>query len=573
MAVFERFIPSRRPARVGVALMLSAALLAGCSQEGDSEPSTEAGPPPNTAYFGYQVASRLVTTNAASAFGTASNAHVLSTRLYPAAFVAGPDGQLIPNTDLVATQEIERTPEDQRQIRYTISDKARYSDGEPVVCDDFLLSYTAGSMPPTFGSHLPLMNDIHDLQCEPGSKQFTVVLKQGKGDRWRYMFGAGTVLPSHVIARKVGMTAEELAGTLRSWDSQQLEGIAELWRFGFSLGEFDPEMQVSYGPFVIDHVGSAGEVVLKRNGSYYGDPAELDTLVVWPKSADATHLVETGALRVADSTEGTPRWVKDVPRAGVYEVSSVVGDLTDTLLLAEDGIFANPYARQAFAACVDQQELANVSSIESGTQVPAVYIHALRHTDPIGKQLESVTEPHRSVNLQQAGALRGTTVKVGYLGPDRRYAAMVESLRKSCEPAGITVEDASSDFMSATYLEVSENTGAPTIDAFLGAVDPLTEYATVEARIDKVEDLKKAEEQLWKDIPTIPIAAQPRTFIIDPGVDNVVPYSGLSGMSWNMDRWLAEGPLAPAPESAAETTSSTAAGKGNAGPQESKARM
>lgn len=529
--------------------------LAACSSSDSSSESSAPAAPVSTDFFGYMVASRLVTTNASSAFGAASNSQVLSGRLYPAAYVPGPDGQLIPNSDLISAEEIPATAAGQRQIHYTISSHATYSDDVPVTCEDFLLAYTAGSMPSTFGSHAPLVNEIDDLQCEAGSKDFTVILKQDHGDRWKYLFGPGTVLPSHVIAQKVGMTQEELVSALQSWDPSRVADIARTWRFGFSLADFDASMQVSYGPFVIDHVGDSGEVVLKRNDSYYGDPALLDTLVVWPNSTDAAQLVAAGALRVADSTGGTPEWLDRNVDDNPYAVDEQVGELTDTLLLAEDGLFASVESRQAFAACVDQKKLAGVSSKVSGMEVPAVTEHALRHDDPIAKQLDGVTSAHLGTDIPAASALGGTTIKVGYLGPDERYAAMVESLRATCAQAGINVEDASSDFMSATYLEPDEDTGVPTIDAFLGAVDPMTEYPTVDARIGNVEALKKAEEKLWSDLPAIPIAAQPRTFVMDQAVTHVVPYTGLSGIGWNMDRWsLGDDPAAGTESPAAATT-------------------
>ncbi|APT93690.1 hypothetical protein CPHO_05465 [Corynebacterium phocae] len=505
-------------------------------------PATPA-PPKSTDYFGYQVPSGLVTTNAGSAFGAASNAQFLSGRLYPAAFLPGPDGQLIPNTDLVTAEETPPTPEGLRQIHYSISPHADFSDGVPVTCEDFLLAYTAGSMPSLFGAHLPLAHDIDHLDCAAGAKDFNVVLKPGLGDRWRYLFGPGSVLPSHVIADNLGMSQEDLVARLVSWDPAQIGDIAHLWRWGFMLGEFDPQMQVSYGPFVIDHVGPGGEVILVPNKSYYGDQPHIEKLVVWPSYADTAELISNGALRIADTTGGVPDWATQPPVEANFEVVSEVGELTETLILSDSGLFSDEAARQAFAACVDQDRLAAISSEKSGMAVTPVFLHSLRHNDPISKQLAPVAEPHRGVDIPAASALTGTTVKVGYLGPDPRFAAMVEALRLSCEPAGINVVDSATESMSATYLEVDPETGLPTIDAFLGAVDPMTEYSTVDSQIRRVEDLKRAEEELWRTVPTIPVAAQPRTFVIDKDVANVVPYTGLVGIGWNMDRWA----LNPAP--------------------------
>lgn len=519
------------------AALATASTLVACGA-GDSEDNAAPSAPVSTDYFGYQAASRLVTTNAASAFGTATNAQVLSSRLYPAAFVPGPEGQIIPNTDLVKTEELPERADGLRQIRYTISEKATYSDDIPVSCEDFLLAYTAGSMPGTFGSDLPVMaSDVEDLQCAAGAKDFTLVLKKDKGGRWRHLFGPGTVLPSHVIAKQVGMSQEELVTALQSWDPATVEPIADVWRFGFMLTKFDPATQVSYGPFVIDKVGSEGEVVLKRNENYYGDPAALDTLVIWPANADSRTLKDTGALRIADSPSAKPEWLDVSMDDNPYEVESHVGALTDTLTLSEEGLFADKSMRQAFAKCVDAAAMAKASSRVSGVDVPPVYLHTLSAGDPIAAQLKSIGDAHAAVDVQGASAASGTTVRVGYQGPDERLAAMVAALKDACAPAGITIEDSSSDFMSKAYLELDPDTGAPTIDAFLGAVDPLSQYSSVDARIGEVEALKKDELALWDSVPAIPVAAQPRTFVVDQSVEGVLPNTGASGIGWNMDRW------------------------------------
>ena len=70
----------------------------------------------NSEEFGYQVQAPLVTVNAGSAEGHSTLAQELSGRLYPGVYVPGPNGQMIPNTDLVETQVL---PGDRRQVIYT----------------------------------------------------------------------------------------------------------------------------------------------------------------------------------------------------------------------------------------------------------------------------------------------------------------------------------------------------------------------------------------------------------------------------------------------------------------------
>ena len=557
----------RRPKITAVVAGLSALALvaASCSSE-ESDSGDQAAPsdPESYNYTGYMVNSQLATTNAGTAFGSTTSAAQLSTRLYPGLFVPGPSGQLIPNADLVETEKLPPAADsDQESVRLTLADDATFSDGAPVTCDDYLLAYTAGTHPVEFASHMPLMNDIADIECAPHSKAFTLTFYKDQGHRWRQMFGPGTVMPAHALAQKTDMSMEDLNAALHAEDMAALQPVAELWRYGFSTAkdDFDPELQVSYGPFTAEKVGDSGEVFLKANEQYRGDKPALDRLVVWPSSADAQELADKGVLKVADSATAAPGWLsgnagedaesaegKDLDNdsagedsAGAdnkeFETTTKVGLQTDTLTLSQAGIFAEPSARKAFAACVDQAALAHKSSEISGVDVPPAYVRTVSVQDPVAQTLGSVAKDHEGTDMAAAGQLNGTTIKVGYVGPDKRYQAMIEALRASCEPAGITIEDAADEQLSQFYLNPNPETGEPTIDAFLGPVDPLTEYSAADSSIKNSVQLKEQEEQLWDSVPSIPVAAQPRVFIVHRDVEGVLPYTGISGIGWNMDRW------------------------------------
>lgn len=557
----------RRPKITAVVAGLSALALvaASCSSEkSDSGDHAAPSDPESYNYPGYMVNSQLATTNAGTAFGSTTSAAQLSTRLYPGLFVPGPSGQLIPNADLVETEKLPPAADsDQESVRLTLADDATFSDGAPVTCDDYLLAYTAGTHPVEFASHMPLMNDIADIECAPHSKAFTLTFYKDQGHRWRQMFGPGTVMPAHALAQKTDMSMEDLNAALHADDMAALQPVAELWRYGFSTAkdDFDPELQVSYGPFTAEKVGDSGEVFLKANEQYRGDKPALDRLVVWPSSADAQELADKGVLKVADSATAAPGWLsgnagedaesaegKDLDNdsagedsAGAdnneFKTTTKVGLQTDTLTLSQAGIFAEPSARKAFAACVDQASMAHKSSEISGVDVPPAYVRTVSVQDPVAQTLGSVAKDHEGTDMAAAGQLNGTTIKVGYVGPDKRYQAMVEALRASCEPAGITIEDAADEQLSQFYLNPDPETGAPTIDVFLGPVDPLTEYSAADSSIKNSVQLKEQEEQLWDSVPSIPVAAQPRVFIVHRDVKGVLPYTGISGIGWNMDRW------------------------------------
>lgn len=519
------------------AMCLTSLTLSACTEEEPKEPRNQA-----LDHFGYIANSTLKTTNAGSTLGASTSAEVLASRVYPAAYVQGPSGQMIPNTDLLSTQAL---PSTNPQVVYTIAEDAKFSDGVPITCDDFLLSFSAAKMPELFDSHMPVVEDAISLDCAPGAKKFTVVFNEGHGDQWRMLFGPGTVLPSHVIAERAGLDDVALVQALDNFDAEALGEVARIWREDFNLDHFDPELQVSAGPYKVESVGQKGEVTLVRNENYYGDAPELDTIVVWPQGSDATHLAEEEAIAVADVPAGGDNFVHRNEPTNPFDISAVVGRMNDTLVLSKnpEGIFATPEARHAFAACVNQTELAKVSSGRAGQEVPAIAAHVLSDGDPEWHQLQDLADQHQRHDVDTAAAelLRGATIRVAYEAPNDRLTAMVNALATDCATAGIEVVDVSDQVTNP----LGQMRGPEaSVDAVLMAVEPQREYGDTGMIKGDIEKMRAREQQLWDEAYYLPIAAQPRTFVIDRNVGNVVVYTGPAGIGWNMDRWKENTPSA-----------------------------
>ena len=500
--------------------------------------------------FGYQALGELRTTNSGTLEGATDLAEQLSVRLYPGVYVPGPSGQMIPNTDLVTTQVL---PSDQRKVIYTLSDAAVFSDGTPVTCSDFLLTFTAGHYPSMFGSHMPLFDDTEELSCTPGSKEFTLTFKEKRGARWRGLFDAGTVLPAHAVAAKLGKSVEELDSDLQSNDFSRLKPIGDVWRHGFSLAEFDPALQVSFGPFKIAEVGERGEVTLVANEHYYGDAPQTPEMVIWPGSADSGELAEDEALRIGDLRQTSPAWHDVDAEGNRLSVDSQIGELTESLTFPFVGMWAIHENRQAFAKCVDPRAVAKASGDVAGIDVPVTPLHVLPHADPLSARVKDVAASNLDVDIEGASVLSGTEIRIGYPYPDARFAAMVESIRRTCEPAGITVKDVTeggktlADLPRAEYDEWGNETWTDgAADVILHATDPMREFPSANNRAQELGALRAQEGHLWKQLPSIPLAAQPRTFAVDGAVRNVVPYTGLAGIGWNMDRWQLNTETTPA---------------------------
>lgn len=525
---------NHQASKIAAVLAAAALALSACSSN-ESDGGVEKD------HFGYQVLSGIRTTNAGTLEGSTDLVQMLSGRLYPGVYVPGPNGQMIPNTDLVRTQVI---PGDQRKVVYTLSDEAVFSDGTPVTCSDYLLTFTAGQYPKVFGAHLPLFDDAEALSCTPGSKEFTLTFKEERGARWRGLFEAGTVLPSHAVAAKLGKSVEALVDDLNSDDIARLKPIADVWHRGFNLAEFDPDLQVSFGPFKIEQVGEQGEVRLIANEFYYGDAPATEEVTVWPGHANTEQLAQAGALRIGDLRDAHPAWFNKDAEGNTLSVDTEVGELTETLTFPDVGLWAEPFNRQALSRCVDPRAVAAASSKASGVEVPAVPLHVVRHTDPLAQRLNHTAEQNMDVNIEAASAMAGTQLRVGYAHPNARMAAMVESMRRTCEPAGIEIIDVTEGGKTLADLPRSvvnewgvEEWTEGGADAILHAVDPMHEYPAADNRAEDLGALRAQEKFLWTELPSIPLAAQPRTFAIDDSVRNVVAYTGPSGIGWNMDRW------------------------------------
>lgn len=491
--------------------------------------------------FGFLVPTPLLTTNAGSLEGRSTQAQLLSTALYPGVYVPGPQGQMIPNTDLVTTQEL---PGPERRVNYSLSQDAVFSDGTPVTCSDYLLAFTAGTHPALFGSSMPLFDDTAELTCTPGSKDFTVVFKEGRGARWRGLFEAGTVLPAHAVAKQLGLSIEELDEALTSEDVDRLRPIANLWRDSFNLDNFDPELQTSFGPYTIANVGEDGEVVLKANEFYYGDAPTEPEIVVWPGSADAASLAESGELAVGELRDQTPDWFDPNAENNRLDVSTVAGELTEVLQFPDVGTWADEEHRRALSRCVDPRAVAEATGAVVGQPLPVAPLHVLQNDDTLAKRVAEAVQQRLDVDIEAARALEGTEVRIAAAYPSEHYAAMVDAMRVSCEPAGITIVDATGDGKTLADLPRTEIgqwgeevATEGTIDAFLYPADPMTSFPAALNKADNLSTLRSQELFLWDRLPTIPLIAQPVTFAIDREVSNVVAYTGLAGIGWNINRW------------------------------------
>ncbi|QDQ97560.1 ABC transporter substrate-binding protein [Tomitella fengzijianii] len=490
---------ARRPVRAFAALAaagLVGGLVASCSSGG----SPAAG-------IGYVVDGAVPTYNVASAVGDESAARQAFVRVQTGFSYPGPHGETIADTDFGTVTPVAGDPS---SIQYRINPAANYSDGAPVVCDDMVLAWAAqsgrftaagadGAEVPLFDAPVdPAMARIAAIDCEPGSREAVV---HYEGDRavkgWRSVFGATSMLPSHVVARgaagiEPGAAAEgqeggqgsgtsdapgppapagvDIVQAVQDEDLDAMRSIAHYWNTAFELkpGTADPGVFVSSGPYRLDTVDEDGSIELVANESWWGDKARTERIAIHPRSASVNTLAADGEIEVVDTGAGAKQ-AMDLGEG--YATTVTATDDVEQLIFAERGPLATAAARRAVAACVPRGQIAESFAPGAPTS-EATPVQDSRSTLPgtlaygfvSGTSGGGFIEPDvaaAQAALAEAG-LDGLTVRVGYRAPDARRAAAVSQMAKACAPAGIQIHDSGSADFTPQALEDG------VVDAVLG---------------------------------------------------------------------------------------------------------
>lgn len=519
----------RHAVRSTAALTLSAALatagLAACSED-----SPLSNPPEQ---FGYVLTSDLVTSNAGTAVGVATDAAKVSARLYPGAFIAGPRGQNLPNGDLVTAKPAPGNP---RQVDYTINEEATYSDSKPVVCDDFLLSLQASSRPDLFGSDMPLFGQVENIDCAAGAKQFSVHFADKRGERYRELFGPGTVLPSHTVAEKAGV--EDVVSAIDTKNEQALTELGKAWQDVFTFSKTDPSQVPTSGPYKIAARKEDGSLKLEKNPEWNGVEPAQSPVYLWPQGTDVKKLGEHNQLSVVDTNRGageTPGKVAEELglNGDEFRVVESNSERVDTLRISDLGLLQNPDSRKALNACIDREGIAKAVEEETGAAVQPTGLRVIGTEHPLRAYLDDINGRNTKVNVEEARSkLNGMTIRVGFLDSVPRYKKIVDALKSQCAEAGVNIEPVPRSADDYGLLGVDYDVALDTRSA------NGRNSAANATPGSGLKEIRGAETALADDAMTLPLVTEPRTILAEVHAANVLDSSSDTGVSWNMDRWV-----------------------------------
>ncbi|MFT3662523.1 MAG: ABC transporter substrate-binding protein [Gordonia sp. (in: high G+C Gram-positive bacteria)] len=557
-----------RTAAVGLAAVL-AATLTSCGGEDRDQ-------------IDYLTNARVGDYNVNTVDGYASGAIMALARVLPGFTYLGPDGQVVADRDIGTV-----VPEagSSLTLTYTFDEKAVWSDGAPMVCDDLLLAATAmggkaaGFTPATTAGY----RDIARVDCRPGEKSAVVTFTRGRDyAEWRALFGVGTLLPAHVVARKAGV--DDIVAALTDRRRETLGRIAEAWNTGFTLQPgkpVDEKLLLSAGPYRVGEYAADGALRLVVNDKWWGERAAISRITVWTRGRGGEKALNDGSIEVVESGDLTAgdrlkgRTVKKLDgtenRAGADDPRPLS---VTQLVLAGSGVAADRPVRQAFASCVPRDALAR----RFGANGVVWSMRTVAPANALGGALNGqFARRYPRADVSRARALLGSkregarrparNLRLGYVAPDPVAEALVKQIVDSCQAAGLTVTDASSAELTPAALGTDVDvlltrgaTGSAAAgsastfpDAYQlfgddplnlsgfrdpkasGAINDLSLTSSDSARLPLVRD---AETAAWETLPSIPLFGTVRVREHSDGVEQVVPGMARTGTGWNMDRWV-----------------------------------
>jgi len=506
----------------------------------------------------------LTTYNTNTVAGAASGGPQAFARVLTGFNYHGPDGQIVGDHDFGTIAVVGRAP---LVLDYAISDKAVYSDGKPVTCDDLVLAWGAqsGRFPGFDAANQAGYRDITTIDCAPGQKRARVSFAPDRGFvDFGQLFAATSMMPSHIISDELGLGDGGVTAALQTNDAPTVDRIAKVWNTTWNLTpDIDVKRFPSSGPYKLDSVGKDGSVVLVANDKWWGAKPVTAKVIVSPRGADVQDRLNNGTVDVVDVAAGSSG-VLNMPDDYTQTDSPSAG--IEQLIFAAQGPMAAPQARRALSLCTPRDVIARNAEVPiANTRLNPVNEDAVDGGESVG------AEQFVSSNPDAARAALGgqpLTVRIGYQTPNARLAATVGAIAKSCAPAGITVQEVASDQTGPLTLRDNDidvllsstggatgsgSSGSSTVDAYdlhAGNGNNLSGYAN--PRVDGIIDalavtsdpkelarlLGDAGPILWGDVPTLPLYRQQRTLVTSKKMYAVSSNPTRWGAGWNMDRWV-----------------------------------
>ncbi len=474
------------------------------------------------------------------------------------AYSVGPNSTYQPQ--LVSDVDYTTTPP--FTLTYHIRPEARWSDGVPVSARDFIFTYQAfrdHTAPELEDPHRTRIRDVRPLDA----KTVRVVLRSRYGF-WRDLFNV--VLPEHALR---GENIERL------W----LDGIVNP-KTGRPIGS---------GPFLVGRLDRGRQLTLVRNPRYWGPHrAYLDRIVIRFVQGAATldgaaiaGLLRLGDVDIATRPLGTSKdlvsELRRVPGTSLRFQPGIAWEHVD-IGVREAGhpALKIKLVRQALAYAIDRAALTRALFGEAAPKPldSVVYLSDNKFYRPNWSEYRHSPDQARRL-LERAGCRRGAdriyscagarlALRFVARGSSAYRVQTLDLIRVQLQQAGIEVipryasQDAhtqilqSGDFdltLFAWFLTPGDDSGARGLFGCGGSENQigycqrlvtrdLNQAALILSATERARVLNRADMQLARDVPVIPLFQLPFVIAVRSTIRGFVWHPG--NLTWNAENWWLE---------------------------------
>jgi len=293
--------------------------------------------------------------------------------------------------------------QDPLTVKYTLSDKAQWSDGTPVSADDLLLTWavesgyyndgttdaegkvTKGTNYFDYAGSTLGLNDTKFPTVSDDKKSITIEYTKPFAD-WETAYSITGMPPAHVIWKHAGLADEDafikLLKDQPKGDPSKpgkanptLQKLASFYNTGFDTKTLpsDPSLYLSDGPYIVSAIDEGKSLTLVPNTKYQGDhKAKLDSIVIRTIADPQAQIqaLQNGEVDVIapQANADTLAALDQVPGVQIHKGNQLSYDHVD---LNFSGVFKDKNVREAFLKTIPRQAIldAIITPLDSNAKV------------------------------------------------------------------------------------------------------------------------------------------------------------------------------------------------------------
>ncbi|MFW0108888.1 ABC transporter family substrate-binding protein [Rothia sp. P7181] len=479
---------------------------------------------------------------------------------------------------------------DGMEVKYTVKDDMKWSDGNEIGEGDLLLAWAvlsghfddsekdltyfsyAGDTAGLGNAGVPVLSD--------NGKTITFTYPQKFAD-WEVAYDI-VATPAHVVAKLAGMDEDKLVEVIKNAkpgeENADLRKIADAWNTGFNTTTMPSEdLIVCNGPYKLDAVVENQSVTLVANENYQGPkkPAISEiTLKILPDAAAQIQALKNGDVDVItpQASIDTVSQAKALDNAETHVAPDLSYDHLD--LNFHSDVFKDENVRKAFLLTIPRQDV--VDKLIKPMQPDAVVLNSELFVVSQGKAYEEAVKQNNSseypttdpeANIAKAKELLNgatPTVKILYNNKNSNRENTFQMIKEAAGKAGFKVESLGSEqwaselskgpegyYDASIFGWVSPGVGHESLGQIF-ATDGGSNFtgysnATVDedakkvmSTVDNAEIQKvliQADGELFKDGYGLPLFQSPSLVAYNKSISGIDPKPGQYPATWNIVDW------------------------------------